>query len=120
MVRAVLSQASLVELKEVRAVIACPVRYAPGARQRLAEIAGVFEKELGRKVEVVIEEQNGASDAGAASSNAGAGPGEASPHAPEAATAAAPTTANPIDDPLVKTAVELFSARIVSVSRRPQ
>lgn len=119
MVRAVLSEASLVELKDARAVIACPARYAPGARQRLAEIAGVFEKELGRKVDVVIEDQSGSTVNGVTAGSAEPAPAEAAA-SPAASSTAAPPAANPLDDPLVKTAVELFSARIVSVSRRPQ
>lgn len=119
MVRAVLSQASLVELKDARAVIACPARYAPGARQRLAEIVGVFEKELGRKVEVVIEDQSASAEGGTAGQAAPEPTTQDAASTSPATSAAAPLAANPLDDPLVKTAVELFSARIVSVSRRP-
>jgi hypothetical protein len=99
--RAILTNSTLVELKDTAAVLNTAPRFLSGAQSRLSEIAAVFEKELGRRIEVTLQEPE-------------ATPADAS--AGEEAPAAAPPS--PVDDPLVRIAMELFNARIVSVQPR--
>lgn len=105
MLRAILTNSTLVEVKDGAAVLDTPARFAAGARSRLGEIAAVFERELGRRIEVSLREP------GPASGDTGESAGGEAAGAP-----AAPVS--PVDDPLVKIAMELFNARIVSVQPR--
>ncbi|MFN7022011.1 MAG: hypothetical protein ACK4WH_11885 [Phycisphaerales bacterium] len=102
-VRAILTNSALVELGAAEAVISCPERYVRGAGERIGEIAQVFERELGRRVEVRV-----AQAAEGAEVSAGAEP----------AAARADTASPAAEDPLVKLAAELFGARIVAVQAR--
>jgi hypothetical protein len=115
-IRAILTNATLVALTSDTATLACPPRFASGARQRAAEIAAVFEKELGRKVRVEVRDPETPAGAGAdgpatTGAEEGGGTGE---------RAEGGTGRQAIDDPLVKLAIELFSARIVAVQPRPE
>lgn len=108
MLRAILTNSTLVEVKDGAAVLDTPERFAAGARSRLGEIAAVFERELGRRIEVTLREP------GPASGETGEGAGGEAAGAP----AAPVSPVSPVDDPLVKIAMELFNARIVSVQPR--
>ncbi|MCC6321415.1 MAG: hypothetical protein IT438_08275 [Phycisphaerales bacterium] len=105
-VRAILTNSTLVELSGDQATISCSDRFARGARERLAEIATLFRRELGRQIEVRIAEQSPA-----ASTPDGDGPSNQQ-------SVPAPAE-SPVDDPLVKLAAELFGAKIVAVTHRP-
>jgi hypothetical protein len=99
--RAILTNSTLVELKDTAAVLNTAPRFLAGAKSRLSEIAAIFEKELGRRIDVTIQEPEAPPENAASS---------------DAAPAAQPPS--PVEDPLVKIAMELFNARIVSVQPR--
>jgi hypothetical protein len=100
--RAILTNSTLVELKDTAAVLNTAPRFLAGAKSRLSEIAALFEKELGRRIEVTIQEPEA--------------PSPDSPASESPATSSAPPS--PVEDPLVKIAMDLFNARIVSVQPR--
>jgi len=102
MVRTILTNSTLVELKPSEATILCAPRYAVGARSNLAQIAAVFEKELGRRIQVVIREAESGSAGGGGVVDGKSDTGDDAS----------------VDDPLVKLAAELFGARIVAVQAR--
>lgn len=106
MLRAILTNARLLELKPGAVRIACGSRYLAGARQRAAEITQLMEKELGARFDLSIEESD--SDAAPGGDVSGGEPG----------AAPSPQAGAPIDDPLVKLAAELFNGRIVAVQPR--
>ena len=120
--------ASLVEFKPAEGVaaLACPARYVAGAKARVAEIAAVFEKEMGRAFAIwIVEPEGGAAETAPAVQQAvapaasGGGEQHAAPAAPVPSPAGEARGAfNPNDDPLVKQALELFNARIVSIQPR--
>lgn len=129
MLRAVLTNSSLVEIRDAVAVLCCPSRFAPGARARMAELVKLFEMELGRRFEVHIVEPGEDASSPAASAESAARPavnvGSADAtaavrmrevrRASAPATAAGPPAPAPDEDPLVRLAIELFEARIVSI-----
>ncbi len=100
--RAILTNSTLVEIKDDAAVLDTAPRFLAGARSRLPEIAAAFEKEVGRRIVVTLREPE-------------ATPADASE---QGSTPPAGPPPSPVDDPLVKIAMELFNARIVSVQPR--
>lgn len=128
-IRAILTNSSLAEFKpsEGLATISCTARYAAGAKARIGEIAVIFEKEVGRRFTITIHEPGEAASAGATAAEAPAAPPVAAATVPgaEPATEATPRPSTPpppafnaAEDPLIRQALELFSARIVSVQPR--
>jgi hypothetical protein len=126
--RAVFAETSLVAIEPGRVVLSCTsARFAASARARERQIAEIFERELGRRVDVVIEAGPAPAESPDAAPIAGPAPdlSRAEPAADHAsATASAPAQtpappgADPGEHPLVKTAIELLGARIVSVQPR--
>lgn len=119
--RAILTNSTLVELRDDTAVLACPPRFASGARTRLSDIEALLHKELGRRISVTIREDAPPADAapdGAPAPEADAALDGRNGEAPAAAPGPVGPARSPLEDPLVKTAIELFEARIVSVQPR--
>lgn len=101
--RVVLDEASLVRLDAERVVIAVPEAMRSVAKASERELVSVVASALGRSVAVEIE---------------AIGSGMETPVAVEANGARAERT--PADqEPLVRQAIDLFGARIVSVTNRP-
>lgn len=99
--RVVLGDSSLVRLDAERVVIRVPESLRAVARASERELLAVVASALGRSVAVEIE-----------------APEAAQPEAGEAEAVKAPRT--PVDqEPLVRQAMELFGARLVSVTVRP-
>lgn len=141
--RAILTNSTLLGLENGSALLTCSERFAVGAKKHQAAIAQAFERELGRPIVVEFRDALGVPAAGATGGNSETAPGSAtdgvssdSPTSQEGqpATAAGGATEDagpqakaPVrnfnsntaaEHPLVKQAMELFGAKIVDVQPR--
>lgn len=117
--RAILADATLKSVDAARVVLVCPdARFALSAQARSKPIAELFERQLGRPVEVVIE----SAQPDPAPQLSPPDPDQPSEPASSSTRALSDAPISPVEDPinhpLVRTAIELLGARIVSVQRR--
>lgn len=116
--RAIIDRLTLIEYDGARAVIGCAPAFVQTSQSYAGVIAEVFAAATGRTPAVQVRAVEGLAPASTPTAAPEAGTASAATRAPSAAERAG--LGSPLrDHPLVRTAAELFSARIVEVSEQP-
>jgi hypothetical protein len=124
--RAILTNSSLVSLEAGKASVVCAPKFAAGAPKWSSQIAELVAREHGSPVEVTVRAAGSGETIEApapdVSPNAPSADGtEAAPGAaPHAASTSRVNVVQAAEHPLIKQALELFGGRVVDVQPRRQ
>lgn len=119
-VRAIIDRLTLLELDSTRALVGCPATFVAIAQSKSAAVAECFAVALGRTPNVQVRAIEPSADYPATPQRPGESPpSSTAPPRPISAAERAGLGSPLRDHPLVRTAAELFSAKIIEVTDEP-
>jgi hypothetical protein len=123
--KAILTNSSLVSLDSGKAIVVSTPKYATGAPKWITQITDLISREHGSKVEVALRAAAGGESISPRADDASIGSPSSADSSSNADFSTAPRsqqhasgTSQPMDNPLVKHALEVFGGRIVDVQQR--
>lgn len=123
--KAILTNSSLTSLDGDKATVVSTPKYATGALKWITHITDLISREHGSKVEVILRAAAGGESIPPRADDASTGSSSSADSSSDPDASPAPRsqplssgTSQPMDNPLVKHALEVFGGRIVDVQQR--